>query len=423
MKKNFPALLLLFLVAGGFIFGIFYLFKVRFEIGDVYPPYSSLRSDPLGTMALCESLQKLHGLSIRRDFSAGERLPDGRSTTYLHLGARLEDWRALSPELAKELRRFIIEGGRLTVTFLPETDLTSFSRRTAPLTNAPPTTPGKAKSGGKKKPAPAPASTPERVSFEDQFGVAFRFVPLAADLGDGHEPASVVNLSDLPLPRELHWHSGMVFTNVSNAWRAIYARGSNAVLIERKLGAGTFVIATDSYFLSNEALLKERQPTLLVWLLGPSQHIMFDESHFGIVEDPGVAGLMRKYKLHGLGVGLLILAALFVWQSATSFVPRAQPNTQAPSATGREASAGLVNLLRRNIAPKDLLNVCFREWTKSLLQDRAHTIARVDKAQALVEAERKKALRSQNPVAAYRDICTTLQLGRPTSQAGTNHHL
>ena len=51
MKKSFPLFLLLGCTAV-FVFGLVRLFELRFEVGDVYPAYSSLRSDPLGAMAL-----------------------------------------------------------------------------------------------------------------------------------------------------------------------------------------------------------------------------------------------------------------------------------------------------------------------------------------------------------------------------------
>ena len=63
------------------------LFRLRFEAGDVYPAYSSLRTDPLGTMAFYESLQRIAGFSVRRDYSRANRLPEVRDTCYLHLAA------------------------------------------------------------------------------------------------------------------------------------------------------------------------------------------------------------------------------------------------------------------------------------------------------------------------------------------------
>ena len=87
MKRPF-ILLLLFLCLAAFAAGLFQIFQLRFEAGDVYPEYSSLRSDPLGAMALCESLEKMPGVSVRRDYSAQNQLPHGHDTTYLHLAAR-----------------------------------------------------------------------------------------------------------------------------------------------------------------------------------------------------------------------------------------------------------------------------------------------------------------------------------------------
>ena len=83
MKRYFPLILLLG-CASAFTFGLVRLFQLRFEVGDVYPAYSSLRSDPLGTMAFYESLGRVPGISARRDFSTQNRLPEEPHTVYLH---------------------------------------------------------------------------------------------------------------------------------------------------------------------------------------------------------------------------------------------------------------------------------------------------------------------------------------------------
>ena len=43
------------------------MFDLRFSTGEVYPYYSTLRSDPLGTKALYYSLQELPGLRVERN--------------------------------------------------------------------------------------------------------------------------------------------------------------------------------------------------------------------------------------------------------------------------------------------------------------------------------------------------------------------
>ena len=119
MKKRLPIVLLL-ACAAAFAFGVVQLFKLRFEVGDVYPEYSSLRTDPLGAMALYESLERLPGLSIRRDYSAANQLPGGKDTTCLHLAAWTFDWDELPKETWKEIDAFLLNGGRLAITFFPE---------------------------------------------------------------------------------------------------------------------------------------------------------------------------------------------------------------------------------------------------------------------------------------------------------------
>ena len=87
MRKSLPLLVLLGCTIG-FVLGLGHLFRVRFDVGDVYPEYSSLRADPLGTMALCESLERMPGITVRRDYSGSDQLPRGKDITYLQGGVK-----------------------------------------------------------------------------------------------------------------------------------------------------------------------------------------------------------------------------------------------------------------------------------------------------------------------------------------------
>jgi hypothetical protein len=432
MNKRYWLLILL-LCTGLFLFGLVELFLLRFEAGDVYPPYSSLRADPLGTRALYESLARMPGLSLQRDFNANDRLPDGREATYLHLAAERFEWASMAPELVNEIDAFLARGGRLAITFFPETSEPHFrflSGTNAAGIKKPPAKQAQAtpnKSATNAPPKAAPLTPPgkktlghqqedEWVSLKEHWGVEFGLVRLPAGQGTAYEAVSVVNQTDLPLPEQLHWHSAMVFTNVVPSWQTIYSRGTNAVVIERRFGRGSVVMASDSYFLSNEALAADRHADLLAWLLGSGKNIFFDEAHLGIIETPGAAKLMRQYRLHGLAVALLLLAALFIWKNALSFVPPYPDEQEAEHLAGQDAAAGFINLLRRNIAPRDLLRVCFAEWAKSLPANGAHIIARVDQAQTVLEAESARAQVGRDPVRAYREICRVLKgkQGQPT---------
>ena len=409
-----------------FVAGVIYLFLLRFEAGDVYPPYSSLRADPLGTMAWFESLQKLSGLTVRRDVSSNSKLPEDQNTTYLHLAAEEMEWRWLELDVLNDIEAFATRGGRLVVTMYPVTGRGFFPSVPPPMpitttnkagTNAPASKLGKKSS--KKKSKSSPDEILNRISLQKRWGVDFARVPLKQGDNDAYQPVEVENQTDLPLPEKLDWHSALILTNLDSSWRTIYSRSNNPVLVERKFGRGSVVIATDSYFLSNEAMWKDRQPALLAWFIGPAAHVVFDEAHLGVVEETSVAMLMRRYRLTGVIGGLVILALLFIWKNSTSLVPPHAAAAASGYVAGRDATAGFVNLLRRNIPAREILNVIFDEWTKALLYRRNVRISSVDHAQTVMEAERARPPAARNPIRAYHDIAVALK--KPPLTTDTPH--
>jgi len=417
MKRLFPPLLLLVCVVA-FLLGLAHLFKLRFDIGDVYPPYSSFRADPLGAMAFCESLERMSGLTVRRDLSVANQMPDGKATSYLHLGAHPREWRSLDEDVIKEIEGFVTSGGRLAITFFPETaepyrffpdsddpDQAGPGKRTAHRKTEP-EKPAREKS---KRRQEADKRLLRRTSLKDRWGLEFGYVRLDSRKAADFQSAIAENQTALPLPDTLDWHSATVFTNVPASWQIIYSRGTNPVVIQRKFGAGTMVIASDSYFLSNEALRKDRHPDLLSWWVGPAKRVVFDEAHFGIVETEGVAVLLRKYRLHGLAAGLILLAGLFIWKNSASFVPPYEAARNQDYVAGKEAAAGFVNLLRRNVPERDVLKVCFTEWKNSRPQAVKLAPAKLAQAEAALEASYACPPRKHDPATTYREICQLLK--------------
>lgn len=428
MKRYAPTLLIL-LCAAAFAFGILELFKSRYQVGDVYPEYSSLRTDPLGTMAFYESLDRMSGVSVARDYSTSNRLPEKSATTYLHLAASPDDWRWVPEELFREVDRFVRSGGRLVITLYPHAEESwrrDYDDETE--TNSPS---GKLKD--EKDIAEKENSTPPRkkkrvrrtmeddhhqmVSIADRWGVDFQMIPLEHGLNRIYEPVEIRNESDLPVPASLTWHSGFVLTNLDASWKTIYSRGRHAVVAERAYGRGSVVFATDSYFLSNEAMLKDRHADLLAWLVGQNRNVVFDEAHLGVMENPGVATLMRKYRLHWLTFGLIALAGLFIWKNSLSLVPAHDVEAQSEFIAGKDAASGFVNLLRRNISTRELLTVSFAEWKKSGASTAKYSHARIQEAEAIYQAEISRSAKDRDPVHAYRKIQNVLE--NRISSAGT----
>ncbi|MBI9076895.1 MAG: hypothetical protein JEZ02_15920 [Desulfatibacillum sp.] len=106
-----PALFLLLMA------GIVHMFSLRFESGDVYPPYSSLRSDPLGTRGLHDSLINLKSLDVSRNYKDPKQLGKQSPGVILFSGIPSK-WTILGAKsLSKDLKMLAAQGNRVVMTF------------------------------------------------------------------------------------------------------------------------------------------------------------------------------------------------------------------------------------------------------------------------------------------------------------------
>jgi hypothetical protein len=292
-------------------------------------------------------------------------------------------------EVVREMETFLNSGGRLVVTFLPQAKRPRDSNFLRNQKND--------DQGEKKKPT-ARELWGMNTEIKDLTAAGDTFVPEIVEEDGGN----------VALPAGLTWHSGIVFTNLHPAWKTIYSRDGAPVVIERAFGRGTIVIATDSYFVSNEAMLKDREPLLLSWLIGSNKEIMFDEAHFGITESPGVVSLIRRYRLTWLLGGLIVVAGLYVWKNSTSLVPRRSEADLEVHIQGRDSAAGFVNLLRRSIPVDEVLAVCFAEWRKSGSRT-ALSPSRVAAAESAYQNESSLPKKNRDSIRAYNTISDTLR--------------
>jgi hypothetical protein len=416
--------------------GVVRLFALRFARGDVYPPYSTLRSDPLGASALYESLDRVPGLSARRYFERTFKENDGRGRTLMILGLEPGAPGELPrPEFAT-LQQFVLNGGRIVMAWLPEVRETRTERQPSSAAAAEkkaetkaddPKPPKKDDAPAKPKPVAGDKARPEDPSPGDkpdndwrglvqyasppvEWGYQFKFQNLSTnDEGGVQFPAARPVGSTDGLPPRLTIHTALYFAGLTNGWTTMYARDQLPVVVERRLGKGSVLLVADAYFFSNEALLKNREAGLLAWVIGGGREVIFDEAHLGVQTDPGVASLLRQYHLHGLFFSLLLLAGLFVWKNASSLVPPHEtPAGGAPGVTGRDAMTGLVNLLRRGIPRTEILNRIFEEWRKTRQRS---TLKRAlwPAIETLIREENARPPRQRQPVATYRAISALWQ--------------
>lgn len=403
-RPGFTALLAL-LLAVALVYGIAQLFALRFEHGDVYPPYSTLRADPLGAKALYEALDELPGYDLRRNFRPLVRLRPAKPVTLIYAGvARRSKW---GEEEFREFQNIVVSGTRVVFAFAPEeasgsgieSDNTPEKPSPAPIeAKKDPPPPDEKKTEPDKETEEAEKT--HTLKFEEvATRLGFSFRRLGEKHGNERQPARLADAS-LPLEPKFSWHSAMYFKDLKPGWRTLYTSDKRVVLAERSFGSGSIVLAGDSFFLSNEALRSERCPRLLAWLAGPPREIIFDEEHHGVTEEANIATLARKYRLHGLVAGALLAVALFIWQSSVPFLPPAASRRADPGLViGKSAEEGFINLIRRAIAPSEILAVCAAEWRKAFdPEGRSENAAHLEKVIAT----------DRNPVTACQTISHVL---------------
>ena len=374
--------------------GLAALLRARFERGDIYPPYSSLRSDPLGTRVLVESLDRLPGVRVQRLFRPLSRLDMDPKATLCYFGMSPEF--AVLPREMRELQQFVHRGGRLVVALKGDGGApvpASGGRRREDGRNqaeendgAGTDSSGARDSGDSTGNENGKDDEVEEEKHSDESTVMVRDgwpVPAlarwgvtASSLPGSRGTIDTVALVDAPgagLPATLSWRSGLVFSEWAPEWDVVYARQgdvSKAVLLRRMHGAGEMILSTDSYLLSNEAMRNDRQPEFLLWLSGDRPLVAVDETHFGLQEGTGVVALARRYGLTPLALAILGLCILFVWRQALAWMPSTAGGSAAEVdevKTAKTSFSGFVALVRRSVPRSKLIETCVATWQETVL--------------------------------------------------------
>jgi hypothetical protein len=326
-------------LVGALVWGLEQVVVSPLETGEIYPAFSSLRSDPLGTRALYESLSAMPGITVERLYKERTELTGADDVMFV-LGVDPIGWSGLKAKDLEEYEKLVAHGGRLVIGFLPVRE---------------------------------PGSTPINRAVEEKWTIRLRY----------HHQDSATDSGTIPRESALYFDAG-------SAWRA------HDGFVVRDFGAGTIVLAADTFPLSNEGLREDRDAERIAALAGPARHIIFDENHFGVIETGSVAKLMRKYRLEGAIAILAVVALLFLWRSASSLLPPRRELVDDAIA-GRDSLAGMTALLHRGVAERDLVDTCFAEWTR---------VEGKNGRAAQVEEEIRT--REKDPVAAYQAACRVL---------------
>lgn len=402
---NRSLLLIFILTAVIFIAGIYHIFSIRFKIGDIYPHYSSLRSDPMGAKILYEALKNLPGYSVKRDHSTTLTWEGGKNTALFILGFNTGlNHRALTnpgKQNYKTISAVLASGSRLVISLHPVAyQLGPVSVRNVPKKDDKKKEPdaGKKEKGEKDK---NPENEPD-YSFLKKWGFNIHTMAVSKDT----KADLALNKGYPGLPSSIKFPSYYYFTDLDSNWTIIYSLKNRPVIISREYGGGTIILCADSYIFSNEAMMYDRYPGLLSWFVGPVSRIYFDESHFGMQHNPGIIDLAYKYRLQGVFIAFLLIAVLYIWKNGVHFVPPQEDSDKSGRSVKSEKDQldALVSLLQRYIARENLLKTCITEWSNTTFKAKRLSENNI----ATIEELKKLAAMNERPSQIYNSICKKL---------------
>ncbi|EDY20068.1 hypothetical protein CfE428DRAFT_2657 [Chthoniobacter flavus Ellin428] len=401
-----------------FIAGLSRLFVLRYEVGDIYPPYSSLRADPLGTKALAAALGELPKIEVRRNFKFLPKMHTDGPVTLVYAGVTHHAF--WTEDELTAFNELVLNGSRAVFTFYPvaspPTDVQeTLAKDQARKKKREKTETEKGddqkkkdardKKDQKKKDRKTEREDEDRAQYvgfkkvAERWGFAFDYLP--EEKGKAYDRHAALVEPGGHMESDISWHSALYFRDLKPQWKVLYMCGTMPVVIERKYGNGSIILMADSFPISNEALRGERHPKLIARLFDGPTPIVFDEEHNDLRESSGIASLARKYQLHGVVAGLVLLAILFVWKNMARFIPPYQTKvSETTVVAGKESSEGFVNLLRRSVHPSSIFGICFAEWRKTF-KGRPRELAQVEEIRAEEEA---RPSRERDPLETYRAI-------------------
>src|SRR5579872_1288492 len=230
MKRR-SVLPLTILLGAAFALVAIRLFDIQFATGDVFPEYSSLRSDPQGSKLLFDGLAGIKTVQVDRNFLPLEYLP-GAGATILLLGvdpAKLDELRA-------PLGRAIAGGDRVVIALNLKTGI-----------------------------------TPKDVKSLDSDW----HLKLQTDADNEH----------------VHRY----YFADSPDWRVLDSVGPKVLAVERDLKKGTLAFFAESGDFDNQSTLAGDRLQLVSAAMGPNARIVFDEQHLGIVEGGSIMEMARRF--------------------------------------------------------------------------------------------------------------------------------
>jgi len=375
-KNSYFYLSLLILIVTGFIYGIYQLFIYRFQKGDIFQEYSTLRSDEQGSKAYLETLRLFDDIEIEQNLLPLNQLKEKANTTFIFIGLTNNQIRNNYFFNEQTVQRILRNNNRLVLLLNPEiytTFLDSLIIQNDSIK----------------------IKNKEKYNFANYLGFAIKFFSkdslssfkendIKKNIGqdtlsekissiyeiDTREISKmaytdIYNSEILNLPLRIKWDTKL-YLEVQEDWLNIYNNADKPVICELIKKDFSVILATDSYFFKNKNFRDERETEFILWLTGNNRKIIIDESHFGIAKQNGISYLIKKYRLFYAVLILLFLGILFIWKSMDSFLPKTLKISDKRDENTLIVENGIVGLLKQNLSTKELIKICYEERKKSL---------------------------------------------------------
>jgi Domain of unknown function (DUF4350) len=325
------AFILIGFMAALFVVAGVQMFKIRAEVNGVYPEYSSFRADPKGYRILFETLSRLPSIHVERSVQPLKEVPSGNGKILVVAGLLPTKGPA---EETKLLNDWMTNGGTLLVAFSSRQFDSNEENRRDP-------------------PPPESKWLRGEVAKIESWGIQIFW----------SKQSLAAQLQSNLFADQSSWAGHLYIQPTQSDWEVLGKARDLPVVLQRKFGAGKLILLADSYPLSNIALAAHRNAALVSWLFPEHSTVIVDETHFGIVDHPGIIGLARRYGLDGAFVAVLCLAVLYLWASRYSLRPvrRVRADSE-PAVRGAGGNEIFTNLLRRSLPATDLCAVCLQIW-------------------------------------------------------------
>ena len=360
LKRNLFMVLSIGGLGAILVLGLVQLFELRFRSGDIFPRYSSFRSDPQGVKIFFQSLKEYPDIVAERLVKPLEE-DNTEGKTLLFLGY---DASSVGRNIDTVLDPFLTSGGHAVVAFKPAKAI-----RRRPKKDDSETEIGKDKDADVEEESKPKNHDPETCGscqnrmVKERWQVELEWFS-RKELKDLDPENRAIPVSENQRLEPIYWNSALWFDTLGEEWNVLYEYLGKPVVIERTWGAGSVILMADSYLFSNEAMVQHRQTAMLVKMLGPQKTILFDELHHGITSKEGIMMLVNRYGLTGVLISLLVVVGLFIWQRSSSFVPKySDPNDGKNKVNLTvDSNQGFTNLLIRHIPQKQLMKTMMDEW-------------------------------------------------------------